>query len=78
MAQVIVRNLEDGVVAALKRRAQLHGQALEQEFRDILSAAARPKRHERVAIAERIRAMTPAAIEHTDSTESIRQDRDRR
>ncbi len=78
MAQVIVRNLDDGVVAALKRRAQLHGQSLEQELRDILTAAARPARHERVAIAERIRAMTPAAIEHTDSTELIRQDRDRR
>ena len=78
MAQVIVRNLDDGVVAALKRRAQLHGQSLEQELRDILSAAVRPAPRERVAIAERIRAMTPPAIEHTDSTELIRQDRDRR
>ncbi len=78
MAQVIVRNLGDGVVAALKRRAALHGQSLEQELRDILTAASRPARHERVSIAERIRAMTPAGIEQTDSTEVIRQDRDRR
>ena len=78
MAQVIVRNRDDGVVAALKRRAQLHGQSLEQKLRDVLSAPARPPTRESVAIAERIRAMTPAAIEHSDSTELIRQDRDRR
>jgi plasmid stability protein len=44
VAQVIVRDLDDGVVAALKRRAALHGQSLEQELRDILTAAALPER----------------------------------
>ena len=43
----MVRNLDDGVVAALKRRAQLHGQSLEHELRDILTAAARPARQDR-------------------------------
>ena len=44
MAQVIVRNLEDDVVATLKRKAELHGCSLEQELRDILSAATKLKK----------------------------------
>jgi len=78
VAQVIVRNLDDGLVAALKRKARVHGKSLEQELRDILAAAARPAPEERAAIARRIRAMTPAGIEQSDSTDLIREDRDRR
>ena len=51
MAQVIVRNLDVRVVAALKRKAKLHGCSLEQELRDILSRAARPSAGERAALA---------------------------
>ncbi len=36
MAQLIVRNLEDAVVEALKREAARHGQSAEAEHRDIL------------------------------------------
>ncbi len=78
MAQVIIRNLDDRVVAALKRKAGLHGRSLEHELRTILSQAARLTAAERVAIAERIRGMTPSGIEQTDSAELIREDRDRR
>ena len=46
MAQVIVRNLDDKVVAALKERAAGKGRALEQELRDILTDAAKPSRAE--------------------------------
>ncbi len=78
MAQVIVRNLDDGVVAALKRKAKLHGCSLEQELRDILSRAARPSAEERAALARRIRAMTPPGVAQTDSARLIREDRDMR
>ncbi len=78
MGQVIVRNLDDGVVAALKRKAELHGCSLEQELRDILSAAARLTKEERFAVAKRISEMTPANVKQTDSTELIREDRDTR
>ncbi len=77
MAQVIVRNLDAEVVAALKRKAALHGRSLEQELREILSSAARFDREERLAVADRIRAMTPRGVVQTDSTDLIRQDRDR-
>ena len=75
MAQVIVRNLDDRVVAALKRKAALHNHSLEQELRDILTVSARLSTEERTAVARRIRAMTPADVEQTDSVALIRQDR---
>jgi len=37
MAQVIVRNLDPGVVARLKARAKRNGRSLEGELREILS-----------------------------------------
>ncbi len=78
MAQVIVRNLDDQVVATLKRKAELHGCSLEQELRDILSKAARLTKDERVALAKRLRAMTPPGVAQTDSAQLIREDRDAR
>ncbi len=78
MAQVIVRNLDDRVVADLKRKATLHGHSLEQELRDILAAATRLSAGERASIARRIRAMTPAGVAQTDSADLIREDRDKR
>ena len=41
MAQLVVRNLEDGVKAKLQRRAKLHGKSTEEEVRDILRNAVR-------------------------------------
>jgi plasmid stability protein len=39
MAQVIVRNLENDLKEALKRRAQRHGCSMEEEVRQILRRA---------------------------------------
>lgn len=39
MSQVVVRNLEEGVKAGLKRRASLHGWSMEEEARQILRTA---------------------------------------
>lgn len=41
MAQLIVRNLDDDLVEALKKRAHDHGRSAEAEHRAILSAALR-------------------------------------
>ena len=78
MAQVIVRNLADSVVESLKRKAELHNRSLEQELREILTEAARLTIAERVAICDRIRAMTPKGMTQIDSAELIRADRDSR
>jgi plasmid stability protein len=42
MAQVVVRDLDDDVVARLKARAVAEKKSLEQKLRDILTEAARP------------------------------------
>jgi plasmid stability protein len=40
MAQILIRGLEDEVVARLKDRATSHGRSLESEVRTILETAA--------------------------------------
>jgi plasmid stability protein len=39
MAQLVVRNLEDGVKTRLQRRARHNGRSMEEEVRDILRSA---------------------------------------
>jgi plasmid stability protein len=41
MAQLVVRNIDDTVKASLKLLASRHGCSMEEEVRNILSAAAR-------------------------------------
>ena len=77
MAQILVRNLEDDVVDALKRRAKARGVSLEQEVRDVLAEATRPTPDELFALCDRIRAMTPAGVDQSDSAALIREDRER-
>ena len=77
MAQVIIRNLEDDVVASLKAKAELHGKSLEQELRDVLREAAKPTTSEKLAIIDRIRGMAPQ-VPQTDSVELLRQSREER
>jgi len=39
MAQLVVRNIENGVKARLQRRARRNGRSMEEEVRDILRSA---------------------------------------
>ena len=77
MAQVVIRNIDDGVMERLRQRAKAQRRSLEQTLRDILAEAARPGRVEIMAEMARIRAMTPKRL-RTDSAKLIRRDRDRR
>jgi plasmid stability protein len=77
MGQLLVRNLDDGVVERLKRQAEARKVSLEQLLREILSSAAGPSREDMLAEMDRIRAMTPKKL-RTSSTDLIREDRDRR
>lgn len=49
MAQLMVRNLPDDVVKALKQRAAKHNRSAEQEHREILQAALRGPRRRHLA-----------------------------
>ena len=75
-SQVIVRNLDTEIVAALKQKARRNGHSLEQELRVILTRAAGPERSTLIAEADRIRAMTAGPLE--DSVALLRRDRDSR
>lgn len=77
MGQVIVRNLDDTVIAAHKQRAKSRGVSLEQQLRDVLAETAKPSREELIADLRRIRAMTPKGP-RIDSVDLIREDRDTR
>ena len=74
MGQILVRNLEDHVIASLKLRAELKGKSLEQELRDLLTEAAPLSVEERVAVSERLRAAF--AVEEFDTKAAVRWGRD--
>src|SRR2546430_13394011 len=75
MGQVLIRNLDNRVIESLKTKAELKGCSLEQELRDVLTAAAPLTAEEKIAIARRIRAMSPP-LENLDVRAAIRYGRD--
>ena len=75
MGALLVRNLDDAVVAALKARAQAHGRSVEAEHRAILEEALRPTAALKERLAE-LRAQTKGRPQ-TDSAAVIRAFRDR-
>jgi plasmid stability protein len=76
MARLIVRNLDDGLVARLKIRAAEHGRSAEAEHREILrtALAAQPRRSFR-ELAAKVRSMT-AGRNHTPAELLLREGRD--
>lgn len=76
MAQVLVRDLENAVVAKLKERAKSRGRSLEAELRLILEQAAQDTRQQGLAELEQVRALF---VDRTfsDSTEMLHEDRAR-
>lgn len=79
MAEVVIRDIPEDVLARLKAKAEVKGHSLEQELREILARAAPPQLspEEKVALADRIAAMQPKPLEQ-ESWELIREDRDSR
>ena len=77
MGQIIVRNLDDRVIEAHKRRAASKGHSLEQELHEVLTRASREGREEKVARADRIAAKT-LDPDHPLAEDLIREDRDTR
>jgi plasmid stability protein len=77
LGQVLVRNLDNGVIEAIRLKAELKGHSLEHELREIIKAATPLTPQERVALSRKIRGMQakPATL---DSTDLIRETRDSR
>ena len=77
MPQLLVRDVPQDVVEALKRRATEHGRSAEAEHRAILEQTLRAGRAGFWERAAALREETRGRI-FTDSTDLIRQDRDER
>jgi len=78
MASLHVRNLDDDLVARLKRRAVRHGRSAEAEHREILRQALSGEGEKSFwELAAEMRKLT-AGRHHTPSEELIREDRDSR
>ena len=79
MAQVLVRDLPEEVVARLKAKAAAKGRSLEAELRRILDRAARSDKDEAMAALRGIRARSrPLQPGEPTAAEMIREDRDSR
>jgi plasmid stability protein len=76
MASISVRNIPDHVVDGLKARARSHGRSLEAEVRAILEENSRITVEEFLRIADESAMATRGRISG-DSTDLIREDRDR-
>ncbi len=76
MAQILVRNLELGVVKKLKMRAKQHGRSLQSEARQILtqSAGVSPEQARKTA---RMWQKKLAGRKFPNTTAMLRQDRSR-
>ena len=59
MGQVLIRNVDDTVLAALRARATARGVSLEAELRDVLTRAAGHSRADLAAEFASVRTMTP-------------------
>ncbi|MGH7230402.1 MAG: FitA-like ribbon-helix-helix domain-containing protein [Nitrospiraceae bacterium] len=77
MAQVLIRNLDEKVVDRLKKRAKEHGRSLQAEAKMILEQAA----PDYEAVWRRIDSfrnkLKKSRRKFSDSTELVREDRDR-
>ncbi|HEY1638842.1 MAG TPA: hypothetical protein VGF62_09975 [Rhizomicrobium sp.] len=79
MGQLLVRNVSDRIVAALKKRAKKSGRSAEAEHRAILENALTRSPDDFWKEADRIRnELKESGHTFADSTELIRHDRDRR
>jgi plasmid stability protein len=80
MGQVLIRNLDDALLADYREAAQRNQRSLEAELREALRLV-RPinagRRTELLEALTRIRSMTPKGIPQTPAWQLVREDRDR-
>jgi plasmid stability protein len=79
MGQIVIRNLDDDLLADYREAAKRHNRSLEAELRTVLQQM-RPKprlsREELLAKLAKIRAMTPKGVKQTPAEQLVREDRD--
>jgi plasmid stability protein len=77
MANILIRDLDDEVLARLKTTARAHGRSLQAEIHEVLQAASiRSLATTRRLSAQWLKRLGNSS--HTDSTRLVREDRDAR
>lgn len=79
MGQILIRNLDDDLIADYREAAERNNRSLEAEVREalrVLRPKSRKRREELLELSRRIRAMTPAGVPQTPSEVLVREDRD--
>jgi len=77
MGQVLIRNVDDAVLAALRARATARGVSLEAELRNVLTRAACHPRADLAAEFAAVRAATPGGPRRL-AEDLVRESRDER
>lgn len=78
MAQVLVRNLPDDVVARLKAKAANENKSLEQLLREVIEREVKPDTAETLDVLRRLRADQPSIdFDIVDAIQEGRAERDR-
>lgn len=79
MGQILIRNLDDDLIADYREAAERHNRSLEAEMREALKTLRPPsqkRREELLARLAEIRAMTPKGVKQTPAEQLVREDRD--
>ena len=76
MGQVLIRDLDDDVIDAMKSKAKIHGRSLESQLRAVIEAAAPFTPEERVKSAEYLQSLGGPILEDFDVRAAIRWGRD--
>jgi plasmid stability protein len=79
MGTLLLKQIDDRVIAALQSRAKANDRTVEAEVEELLSRAVEPvsARAELWSEVRRIAAMTPKGVEQADSVLLLREDRNR-
>jgi plasmid stability protein len=62
MGQILVRNVNEEALKALRNKAQLSGKSLESVVRELIEAEGTPSRNAQLNEMRHIRAMTPGTV----------------
>ncbi|MDE8652970.1 FitA-like ribbon-helix-helix domain-containing protein [Novosphingobium album (ex Liu et al. 2023)] len=79
MGQILIRNLDDDLIADYREAAARNNRSLEAEIREalrILRPKSAKRREELLELSRRISAMTPKGVVQTPSEDLVRADRD--
>ena len=76
MGQILIRNLDDAVLQALRRRATDHGASLEEEARRTLAAAVGLSREQALGRLNKVRAAV-GVLAGPSTIDDLRRDRAR-